>query len=460
MKLWIYVAQLNFIESNISLKEKSYYKMGGVARYFALPKNLPEIAQTIAFAKTHALPIAILGSGSNCVFSDEYFDGIVIALEKLSAWWWETDDILFAECGVTNTEIAEICLEQERKDASWMYRMPGQIGASVRMNARCYGGEMSKIVKEILTIDPNGHFNYHNAKKILIGYKNTLLMNKPEIVVGVRFCFPNIGTHEEILSHMKACETDRHTKQHFLFPSCGSTFKNNYEYGKPSGRIFDELGLKGTQKGDAEVSAYHGNFVWNKKLAKTNDMLNLAAFMRMQAQERLAVELNLEVQPIGSFERDVFEACGMKNAGPYVQNGDKYLTGLFYNPDLTAGSKSFPTTVFSSFFMNYFHKKNSNLPQIYVEILQLQSLETAQQNSRTPFLRWTTICDENYKEYFHFIPKSMEDCKKLWEFSVSEIFLAHPTQSRYLECEMTPYGHLLTLQFEKCAQAGSPAQAM
>ena len=297
--------QLKFIEKNVSLKEKSYYKMGGMAKYMAFPGSLSEIAQTIFFAKKNALPVAILGAGSNSVFSDDTFDGVVIALEKLTAWWWETDEILFAEGGVTNTEIAEICLGEERSGASWMYRMPGQIGASVRMNARCYGGEMTQVVKEILTIDNNGHLNFHDAKNILVGYKNTQLMHKPEIVVGVRFYFPKKAPAKEILEHMQECEKDRHTKQHFLFPSCGSTFKNNYEYGKPSGRIFDELGLKGTQRGDAEVSLYHGNFVWNKKWANTKDMLNLSAFMRAQAQEKLSVELNLEVQPIGVFDADI-----------------------------------------------------------------------------------------------------------------------------------------------------------
>ena len=79
--------------------------------------------------------------------------------------------------------------------------------------------------------------------------------------------------------------------------------------------------------------------------------------------------------------------------------------------------------IFSSFFMHYHHKKISNLPFVYVEIWQLQSLRDAKKNPKKPFLRWITLCDKNFQEVFNLIPKSKEDCKKLWEFSVSEVFL-------------------------------------
>lgn len=446
---------LDFIESDVSIKEKSYYKMGGIAKYIAFPRTFHDVTQSILFAKQKNLPIAILGAGSNSVFADDYLNGMIIALGNLSAWQWETDDILFAEAGITNTQIANICLDVECSSAFWLYRMPGQIGASVRMNARCYGGEMQHIVKDVLTINSYGHLQRYDNKQIFIGYKNTYLMHTPEIVVGVRFYFPHKSSKAQILEKMHECENDRNHKQHFLFPSCGSTFKNNHEYGKSSGRIFDELGLKGEKRGDAEVSQYHANFIWNKNSAQTQDMLELAAFMRTKAQTQLNVQLDLEVQPIGIFNQDTFASCGMQNLGFYVKQGVQYFTGFFYLPENISDESNminthfkFPVQIFSSFFISYFSPKEStSTKNISAEIWQLQSLSEAEKNRTEPFLRWITICDDEFQKIFIKKPLTDQDCQTLWKFSVSEIFFAHPKNTHYLECETTPYGHQLILKF-------------
>ncbi len=439
--------KLNFVESNVSIKEKSYYQMGGIAQYFATPNSLSEIIQVIQLAKEHSLPIAILGSGSNCIFSDEYFDGLVISLTNLKKWWWESDSLLFVESGLTNTEVANICLDAERAGASWMYRMPGQIGASVRMNARCYGGEMSQIVTEILTIDTNGHLKAIPAKEIFKGYKSTCLMNTPEIVVGVRMHFSQTKNADILRAHMQSCEDNRNSKMHFLHPSCGSTFKNNYSYGKPSGQIFDELGLKGKKRGSAEVSAYHGNFIWNKGFAHTADMLELSAYMRKLAQEKRDVELNLEVQPIGKFTKEQFINCGMRNLGPYINTENHYVTGLF-NPSNILVHTVFPQCLFSSFFSEYFQTKQSTVPNVRVQLTQLMSVEEAANKPTLPFLSWTTECPENYTEIFKLVPSKEHKVEKLWEYSVSELFLSHPQKNEYLECEMAPNGECLVLEFK------------
>jgi len=438
--------ELNFIEKNVELKKITYYKMGGKTKYFATPKTISDVICTINLAKSYQLPIALLGAGSNCVFSDETFEGVVITFTNFKKWCWETDQILFVESGLTNTEVSEICLAKGKDDASWMYRMPGQIGASVRMNARCFGGEMSQIVTEVLTINEHGYVHCYEGKEIFFGYKDTLLMNKPEVVVGIRFHFPTSQTYASILEHMKSCENNRLNKKHFLYPSCGSTFKNNYDYGKPSGQIFEELGLKGEKCGDAEVSQHHANFVWNKKDATTSDMLSLSSRMRSKALAKLSVCLDLEVQPIGEFTKQQFEDCGMDKIGPYTKTNENYFTGLFYYPSKSV-EFSFPACIYSSFFTNYFFSKQSKVPAVKVELLQLCSMTEAQRDKNTPFLRWITICDETYSDDFALIPPKSENKKNLWEYSVSELFISHPKLSKYLECEMAPSGQTLMLQF-------------
>ncbi|MES2616218.1 MAG: UDP-N-acetylmuramate dehydrogenase [Bdellovibrionota bacterium] len=450
----------NFILQNIEIAAKTYYKMGGVARYFALPENIEQVQQTLFFCKQNELPCAILGSGSNSVYADGLFHGLILSLEKLSSWHWETEECLFVEAGVTNTEVAEICAQANRAGASWMYRMPGQMGGTVRMNARCYGGEISQIAKEILTLNSNGEFITYKGSEVFQGYKKTLFMDSPHVVVGVRLFFPQVESAEKLIQHMHECEADRHHKHHFYLPSCGSTFKNNYDIGKPSGRIFDELGLKGKKIGDAAVSEFHANFIWNCGNAKTEDMLNLSAFMRSEAARVLNAHLELEVQPVGSFPQILFEKCGMQYLGISQSNKEKIdekWVGLFYFPD--AGLKNFnsyPHKIFSSPFIEYHQSSYSGETKIDVQIIQLQSLKEAKKNPTTPFLKWETRCFNSPEVLFPLqVSQEQEDkfVDNLWHYSVSEVFFAKfHNPSHYLEFEMTPKQSWVALKFSNIRQ--------
>lgn len=447
-----------FIQSNISIAESTYYKMGGIARYFALPRNIAEVQETLSFCKKHLLPCAILGSGSNSVYADGVFEGLILSLEKLNRWHWENENYLFVEAGVTNTEVAEICAAYNRAGASWMYRMPGQIGGTVRMNARCYGGEISQIAKEILTLNQHGELITYRATDVFHGYKKTLLMDSPHIVLAVRLFFPQKESAEKLIQHMHECEADRHSKQHFYLPSCGSTFKNNYSLGKPSGKVFDELGLKGKRFGEAAVSEFHANFIWNFGHAKTIDMLQLTAHMRSCAKNVFNADLELEVQPVGVFPEKLYIECGMENLGPsYLSAGqsshncqeeNKKWVGLFYFPYASnKASVIFPKLVFSSPFVEYNQSPFSGVPEIFVKIVQLQLLENARKNPSTQFLKWETQCFGDPSALFPLqVPKKNK--KDLWHYSVSEIFFAHAiNSSNYLEFELTPKKDWIALKF-------------
>lgn len=441
------------------LSEHTYYRMGGQASLFARPKSFREVLEVLRFANEQSLPIAVLGSGSNSVFADGVFEGLVISCEFLNRWRWENRETLFCEGGVTNTEVAEICLAANRAGASWMFRMPGQIGATVRMNARCYGGEISQIATEITTVNENGVLETLTGSDVFKGYKNTLLMHEPRIVLSVKLKFTDAQAPEVLLKHMLECERDRHSKHHFDLPSCGSTFKNNYAVGRPSGRIFDELGLKGTRIGDAEISQFHANFVWNLGQAKTEDMLNLTAHMRQEAISRAKCELELEVQPIGNFSTQLYEKCGMQNLGPSfheegTQKSSEWV-GLLKHPQKSfLPNLTFPYLLFKAPFQNYYLQTGKGIDGIGTSLEQILPISEARQSPHLPFLRWTTFCKNDFSAYFPIpVPQNLvsqsQFIPELWHHSVSELFLANPSQpTRYIELELTPNLEWIALSFQ------------
>jgi UDP-N-acetylmuramate dehydrogenase len=443
-----------------SVAAMTYYGIGGHAEFLAEPRSLAELLDCLQWAQGQKLPIAVFGSGSNSLLADGPFSGLVITLSKLTNAYWETSDTLFAEAGVSNTELAEICLDAGRAGAAWMYRMPGQLGATVRMNARCYGGEISQIAEHIFTIDMHGRLRIHNGKDVFYGYKKTLLMDEPEIVVAARLRLKETADRSALLNIMQTCEADRHRKHHFDFPSCGSTFKNNYTVGRPSGQVFDECGLKGARLGRSEVSQYHANFVWNLGGTTAKDMLGLAAYMRERALTLKNADLELEVQPMGLFDHKTFTDCALDRLGPSLKEDASHWVGLFWHPALESQvgkTAEFPRLLMQSPFQHYFRAPNAGQPEVQVRLLQLMSLEDASRNPDKPFLRWETskspveMPTDGWSPIFPLKPSSSPDfLDNLWNFSVSELFIAHGNSAsgEYLEFEMTPEGHWIAIAFD------------
>jgi UDP-N-acetylmuramate dehydrogenase len=433
----------------------TYYGIGGTAAYFARPQCLADVRACLEWARRKRVPVAVLGSGSNSLFADGVFDGLVISVSQLTTCYWETEDTLYAEAGVTNTEIAEVCLNAERAGAAWMYRMPGQLGATVRMNARCYGGEISQIATQIFTIDVHGQLHIHTGAEVFQGYKKTLLMEGPEIVVAARLHFPNRAPRNELLTFMENCESDRHRKHHFDHPSCGSTFKNNYSVGRPSGQIFDSCGLKGTRRGQSEVSQFHANFVWNLGHATASDMLGLASHMRERAQTLCQADLELEVQPIGLFDQSIYQACALDRLGPSVNEDAKKWVGLLWHPESTLQPTSgMPSSVLMEApFLGYFRTPGGGQTELSLRLVQLAPLSAAQSNPDAPFLRWETVKHNPDIEWRDVFPIQSKEpigfVDELWFSSVSELFIAHgnPSSTDYLEFECTPEGHWVAIAF-------------
>lgn len=436
----------------------TYYSIGGHAAFYGKPKSLAQLSECLTWARSQQLPIAVIGCGSNSLLADEVFNGLVLTLSDLTLAYWETNELLYVEAGVSNTEVAEICLDAGRAGAAWMYRMPGQIGATVRMNARCYGGEISQIARDIFTMDIHGQLRIYSGQEVFYGYKKTLLMDSPEVVVAARLHLPNIAQRDILLSTMEGCEADRHRKHHFDHPSCGSTFKNNYTVGRPSGQIFDECGLKGTRRGEAEVSQFHANFVWNLGRATANDMLSLAAFMREQALSQKNADLELEVQPIGLFSQKIFHDCALDRLGPSVEENNSRWVGLLWHPSLNE-TKIIPPmqvekVILESPFLGYFRTPGAGQTDLFFRLVQTMSLAQAARNPDIPFLRWEThrrVSSKSWEQLFPHPPKQNPGfMDELWNYSVSELFIAagDSNSQKYMEFECTPFNHWVAIAFD------------
>ena len=436
-------------DERVPLSTVGYYAIGGEARWVARPRSVAELASALDRCRQLGLPVIIAGKGSNMLFSDEEFPGVVIVLDAMNRLFRVSNSLFFCEAGVENTEAALAIQRAGRSGGEWLYRLPGTIGATVRMNGRCYGREISAVTKSVVTVGLDGAVRWRTAGEVFLGYKETSLMRSPEIVVGAMLEFADEDAPEAIETRMQEYGNDRDAKHQFDFPSCGSTFKNSYEAGRPSGQIFDALGFRGRREGGAQVSDHHANFIFNTGGARATDVLKLCAAMRTGAREQAGAALELELQCAGLFKTALLDECGIASIPETSRPGFSWAGLLRFPEDSGASNGSWPRTLLQGPALDYFCRDAAFPAGITVEVEQLALLDEARKAPERPFIRWTTR-DESANA-FSLRPDAPTGAfvDHLWESSVSELFIGHGGgRGEYLEFEITPEAHWLAIRFD------------
>lgn len=284
------------------LKEISHYQTGTTCDLLFEPDSVKALSKIIKSFYQQKTPYFLLGSGSNSLIMDGHWHGAVICFRQMKQCV-VNGNMIKAEAGVENSYFANLCLEIALNGASWMNALPGQVGATTRMNARCYGGEISNIVKSVTSITSQGEIKQRSALESFLGYKNTIFITRDEIVAEVLFNLVP-GEQEKILTHMEYCKNDRIQKHQFLHPSCGCVFKNNYQANVPSGFLLENAGAEKLSTNRVQISPYHANFVFNKG-ATAREILETTIRMRELVYEKFGVWLEYEMEVLGKVPEDL-----------------------------------------------------------------------------------------------------------------------------------------------------------
>jgi UDP-N-acetylmuramate dehydrogenase len=293
------------IRYNEPMSAHTTFKVGGPADCWLRPggDNFPAFtADLLGETKAAGIPLFILGGGANIVVSDKGIRGIVL---DTSAWKGETaiDDGLSFRTGTSLDEAAEIAANAGFSGLEFLAGMPGSIGGAVWMNARCYGREIADVLTHTEVID----FSVNNEPEIKripgragFGYKRSPFQGKEQFILSAHFALKP-GDKNKIYSEMEKNRQDRQRKGHYLFPCAGSAFKNNRDFGKPTGQIIDELGLRGLQAGGAQVAPFHGNIVINKGGAAAADIRALMDEVAARVKAATGFILEPEILFVGEW---------------------------------------------------------------------------------------------------------------------------------------------------------------
>lgn len=305
---------LKGLKQNIILAKYTTYKIGGPADYFISVKNYEELKKALRFAEDNSLPIFILAGGSNVLFSDDGFRGLIIKIDnkELNV----NDDEITAGAGVLMNDLVSRSIENSLTGLEWASGLPGTVGGAIRGNAGCFGNEIKDIVKEIAALTCGEEVKLYKGEDCCFNYRDSIFKHSKEVIMSAIFKL-RAGNRENL--KVIAFDHIKYRQMKHRLPSCGSVFKNcplekipqqiQKKFKEkiktdpfpilPAGVIIEACGLIGKTIGGARITEEHANIIHNFNNAKAIDVLDLINLVKEKVKQKFNVELQEEVELVG-----------------------------------------------------------------------------------------------------------------------------------------------------------------
>ena len=272
------------------------FRIGGPADVLAQPGNEAELAALLKRAADHAVPVTLVGNGSNLLVRDKGIRGLVIKLSNLFSSITVEGNVLTFGSGISLAMASKKAASLSLSGLEFAVGIPGTIGGAVYMNAGAYDGEMAKVVTSVQVMDRQGQSSQLKADELDFSYRHTALQNSGLIVTSVTVSLQP-GEAESIKAKMDDFSQRRIAKQPLELPSAGSMFKRPVGYF--AGTLIEQTGLKGYTVGGAQVSTKHAGFVVNVGGATAKDVLQLIRDVQDRVLAAQGVQLEPEVLVLG-----------------------------------------------------------------------------------------------------------------------------------------------------------------
>ncbi len=265
------------------------------------------LSRLVPLLREEGVPLTLLGGGANVVVSDRGIRGVVLdtaGLDRLVYGTFKADsplcDRLYLGAGVPVDRAVDDSIRCGLAGLEFLAGMPGTLGGAVWMNARCYGSSIADILVETRYLDEDGSIRVLPFAPGDFDYKKSPFQGTPRFILGAVLRL-EAGDSTTLAATAAAHRADRREKGHYTLPCAGSAFKNDRRFGKPSGQIIDEAGLRGLSIGDAQLAPWHGNIIVNRGKATATDIRALAEEVRRRVLALTGFDLECEILFLGDW---------------------------------------------------------------------------------------------------------------------------------------------------------------
>jgi UDP-N-acetylmuramate dehydrogenase len=279
------------------------FRIGGPADALVMPADRGDLIALLAEIREQGIPYAVLGGGTNLLFRDGGFRGVVISLKQMSAIEVAREyrslggsfAVIHAEAGAVLARLLSFSVERGLTGLEFSTGIPGTVGGALCMNAGTSQGEFGDIVETVTLLAPSGDLVVQPHDEMGFGYR-TANVPSGHIVLDARVIL-RYSDAEKIKVQVKKIMDQRKALQPWGMPNAGSVFKNPMD--EAAGKLIESAGLKGRAVGGAQVSEKHANFIVNTGNAKAADVLALMETIRDKVLEMHRIRLEPEIKIIG-----------------------------------------------------------------------------------------------------------------------------------------------------------------
>lgn len=285
------------------LSKHSTFRIGGECTAMIdinSPDNLAHL-----WEEAHRLGIRTmaLGNGSNVLFDDRGFDGIIFLIgASMDKIYMKNENTIVAQAGCPLMKLCRFALEHSLSGLEFAYGIPGSVGGAIFMNAGAYDGEIKDVIKVGRAVDREGRQFEFGVEQMNFGYRTSRFVQSGELVVEGEFELSG-GSYDDIQDKMVELMGRRRDKQPLDMPSAGSAFKR--PEGQFAGKLIEDSGLRGYSVGGAQISEKHCGFIVNKGDATSADVLELIRQVQEKVQKDSGYLLECEVRYVPYQRQDV-----------------------------------------------------------------------------------------------------------------------------------------------------------
>lgn len=305
------------IQKNVPLAPYTTFRIGGLAAYYTEVSGAIELAEAYEYAEKQGLPIYVLGGGSNVLFSDAGFSGLVVRM--IDGGLQVMGQKISVGAGVPLFDVVRAAAQAGLQGMEMLAGVPGSFGGAVRGNAGAFGTEVGDVVVSVKALDRHsGMVREYNREECAFDYRSTFFKKNPDMIILSAEVSLSPGESRELERTMVEIVAKREEKHPQDVKCAGSFFMNpvvqneklKQEFEKdtgapskdgklPAGWLIDHVGLRGKRIGGAMISQKHPNYLLNTGNASAEDIITLASLVKTRVRDELGVRLQEEVQFVG-----------------------------------------------------------------------------------------------------------------------------------------------------------------
>lgn len=273
------------------------FGLGGPADVLARPDSEIALAELLALAVEEGFDYYVLGGGSNVLFPDQGYRGLVIKLGEAFNWVsGRKDGRLSAGATCPSARVLAEAAALGLSGLEGLSGLPGHIGGALKMNAGLKGWETGAKVEKLVWLNGRGQIEIAAAPELEFGYRNLVSLPRGAVIVKA---FWRLEPEEPAAVQARAAEllNRRKLTQPQGWPSAGCVFKN--PAGDSAGRIIEAAGLKGASCGGAWISPVHANFIVARRGARASEVRALIDMVKNRIQDEFGLSLALEIETPG-----------------------------------------------------------------------------------------------------------------------------------------------------------------